>query len=153
MPKPRRRYSGFRYSGEFGGYLHLAVGRRPVYYLVFRIFEMLVDRSDWFLKYRIDLEAEMQVLNVTPLFDDYDLLWFAVHSDEDEGDSVVAILQCGLKVAYNFKDEELKVLSGCFEAEKYQQDYDRFRGCPYFETLSYLTRQLLQSSSIIVLGL
>ncbi|XWS58596.1 hypothetical protein CRYUN_Cryun08bG0048100 [Craigia yunnanensis] len=110
MPKPRRRYSGFRYFGEFGGYLHLAVGRRPVYYLVFRIFEMLVDRSDWFLKYRIDLEAEMQVLNVTPLFDDYDLLWFVVHSDEDEGDSMVAILQCGLKVAYNFKDEELKVL-------------------------------------------
>ncbi|XWS64936.1 hypothetical protein CRYUN_Cryun05aG0047200 [Craigia yunnanensis] len=65
---------------------------------------MLVDHSDWFLKYKIDLEAAMQVLNITPLYDDYDFLWFAVHSGEDEGDSMVAIL-CGVKVCYNFKDE------------------------------------------------
>ncbi|XP_022747903.1 F-box protein At5g07610-like [Durio zibethinus] len=136
MPKLRRRYSGFRYFGESGGYLHLVVGRRPVYYLIFRIFEMLVDRSGWFPKYRIDLEVEMLKLNIIPHYDGYDLLWFAFHSDEDGGDSMVALIKCGLKLVYNFKDEELKVLVGCPKAEKYQHDYDRFRGCPYFETLS-----------------
>ncbi|XP_017976571.1 PREDICTED: F-box protein At5g07610 [Theobroma cacao] len=136
MPKPSRRYSGSRYFGESGGHLHLAVGQNPGYRLIFRIYEMLVDYSDWFIKYRIDLEAEMRSINLKPPYCDYDIFCLVVRSDEDKGDSMVAVLQCGTTLYYNFKDKEMEVRTDGPKANGYRYDIARFRGCEYFETLS-----------------
>ncbi|OMP05321.1 hypothetical protein COLO4_08922 [Corchorus olitorius] len=94
--------------------------------------------TDWFFKYRIDLEIEVQTLVYMPNLEDYEVQWFAIHSDEDEGDSMVAIFRNGISVSYNFKEEEIRFARGCPEVENFQYDYDRFRACPYFETLSFV---------------
>ncbi|WRX25371.1 Cupin 1 - like 10 [Theobroma cacao] len=49
--------------------------------------------SDWFIKYRIDLEAEMQSFNLIPSYRNYNTFYLVVRSDDDKGDSVVAVLE------------------------------------------------------------
>ncbi|EOY10768.1 Uncharacterized protein TCM_026067 [Theobroma cacao] len=108
MREPIRWYNGFRYFGESRGYLHLVIGRKPAWRLIFRIYEMLVDYSDWFIKYRIDLEAEMQSFNLIPSYRNYNTFCLVVRSDDDKGDSVVAVLESGMTLYYNFRDEEME---------------------------------------------
>ncbi|XP_017976570.1 PREDICTED: F-box protein At5g07610 [Theobroma cacao] len=110
MPKLRRRYSGPRYFGESGGYLHLAVGRKPAWRLIFRVYELIENYSRWFIMYRVDFEAEMQSFNLIPPYRNYNLFCLTVLCDENKGDSVVAVLESGMTLYYNLRDEEMEVM-------------------------------------------
>lgn len=147
MPKQRRRYNnGLRYFGVSGGrLLHVAMaGRKPggFHLVLFRIYEMLEDRSTWYIKYRIDLEDAMYPRNLYGLNypNGWKLIWFAVHSDEEQGDSLITLSKGGLTIKYDFKDGRYLIKSPkLWRQNKYDQlDYYRFRGCLYFETLSFV---------------
>ncbi|XP_021281981.1 uncharacterized protein LOC110414909 [Herrania umbratica] len=136
MPMLSRQYSGSQYFGESGGYLHLAVERKPGSHLKFLIYKMRVDYSHWFIKNRIDLEAEMRSINLKPLYCDYDIFCLAVRSDKEKGDSMVAVLECGTTPYYNFTDKEMEVRANGPKANGYRYNIARFRGSEFFETLS-----------------
>lgn len=71
--------------------------------------------------------------------DGWNLIWFVVHYDEDEGDSLFTLIKSGMIIKYDFNYEQyLKKTPKVRKENKFQLDYDRFRGCLYFETLSFI---------------
>ncbi|XP_021283325.1 F-box protein At5g07610-like [Herrania umbratica] len=114
MPKLSRRYSGPRYFGQSGGYLHLAVGRKPAW-------------------------PEMRSFNLIPPYRNYNLFCLTVLCDQDKGDSVVAVLESGMTLYYNMRDEGIELMEVRTDGPKaynYLFDRARFRCCEYFETFS-----------------
>ncbi|XP_017984318.1 PREDICTED: F-box protein At5g07610-like [Theobroma cacao] len=87
-------------------------------------------------------------INLKPPYCDYDIFCLVVRSDEDKGDSMVAVLQCGTTLYYNFKDKAMEVRTDGPKANGYRYDIARFRGCEYFETLS-CDYQVVTRSSLV----
>ncbi|XP_022748450.1 F-box protein At5g07610-like [Durio zibethinus] len=134
MPMPTVDRTWVRYLGESGGHMHI-VAANGFSFFEFKIFEMAEDYSNWFLKYRLDLDAKMYVLAPKDTVHNY-LLSCAVQSDEVKGDSLLAIFPGGFAISYNLVDGTVKRLR-CSNIQNYGPDFETFRvSCRYFETLA-----------------
>ncbi|KAL5544773.1 hypothetical protein UlMin_008557 [Ulmus minor] len=105
---------GFRYFGESGGHLHL------IYYFYdlypakshLDIYEMEIDYSSWFIKFRVDLSefpTRFPEIN-QPDYDDnlYSILYIVHGVDDEQSYALIRIL--GKVIKYNFKSRRFEKL-------------------------------------------
>ncbi|KAK6243602.1 hypothetical protein QUC31_010011 [Theobroma cacao] len=130
MPMPRVN-KGYRYFGESGGHLHLAVATE-FSHLEFTIFEMEADYSSWSSKYN---ETLLVVPRRRSRIQSY-LLSYAIQCNEKQGDSIVIALSNGKGYSYNLESGTVQKL-WCSNVKKYEHDHtSRFHALQYFESLS-----------------
>lgn len=128
MPRVNK---GYRYFGESGGHLHLAVATEFPH-LEFTIFEMEADYSSWSSKYNVTL---LVVPRRRSRIQSY-LLSYALQCDEKQGDSIVIALSNDKGYSYNLESGTVQKL-WCSNVKKYEHDHtSRFHALQYFESLS-----------------
>lgn len=131
-----------RFLGESRGHLHLTVNYKPLC-LQFNIFEMAADYSDWFLKYRMNLETVVKGFPEIPLYPDEEggnqvSALCVIRSKIDEVSTVVVFVN-GKAISYDLHDGTLTKLCDlepCPKIHGHQSNYEAFHVYQYFETLS-----------------
>ncbi|XP_021282905.1 F-box protein At5g07610-like [Herrania umbratica] len=143
LDAPEGSYSeSNRFLGESRGHLHLAVNYMPLC-LQFNIFEMAADYSDWFLKYRMNLETVVKGFPEIHLYPDEEgdnqvSAMCVIRSKIDEVSTVVVFVN-GKVISYDLHDgtsTKLCDLESCPKTHGHLSDYEAFHVYQYFETLS-----------------
>ncbi|XP_022718766.1 F-box protein At5g07610-like [Durio zibethinus] len=143
LDAPEGSYSeSNRFLGESWGHLHLAVTYKPLA-LQFNIFEMAVDYSGWFLKYRVNLETVMNgfpEMNSYPREEGGNQISAAcvIRSNKDEVSKVVVFVN-GKAISYDLNDgtfTSLCDLDPCPKTYGSPSNDEVLDVYQYFETLS-----------------
>ncbi|XVF30676.1 hypothetical protein REPUB_Repub16aG0078900 [Reevesia pubescens] len=132
-----------RFLGESWGHLHLAVTYMSSLGLQLNIFEMAADYSDWFLKYRVNLESVMKCFPEINLYPEdeggYQVSTLCVvRSYRDEVSKVVVFVN-GKAISYDLNNGTLTRLCDLEPCPKIYgppSNYEAFNVYQYFETLS-----------------
>ncbi|XP_052196948.1 F-box protein At5g07610-like [Diospyros lotus] len=131
-----------RFFGESNGHLHLVEVEGPQT-TQFQVFEMKVDYSQWFAKYRVDIGGVVAAFPemIHSYLDSgdgnyYDFSILGVHHEDDEDESLLVLNIPGKIITYNFKngnskelvdfapagkDKRLMPQLGCFDIYQYSE--------------------------------
>ncbi|XWS58599.1 hypothetical protein CRYUN_Cryun08bG0048400 [Craigia yunnanensis] len=151
------------FLGESWGHLLLTVTYMP-FCLQFNIFEMAADYSDWFLKYRVNLETVMKGLpeiNLSPEEEGGNQISVlcVIRSDKEEVSKVV-IFVYGKAISYDLNDGALTRLCDiepCPKIYGHPSNYEAFDVSVLWDPLLCLRSKLqlepIFSSPIIVDGM
>ncbi|KAL6189283.1 hypothetical protein ACLB2K_040672 [Fragaria x ananassa] len=141
LPKPQvTETMTYYYFGELGGHLHLVGSWRP-WTSLFTVFEMLEDRSGWFVKYDGDFGAlatafPKMVTNkpIRPyVFSVVNLL-----RGKKEGEVIIVLVIPEGVIWYNIRDETSKKLCNLSLSQSKLQQMT-FKAHQYMETLASIT--------------